>query len=233
MKRIEMMAGMVAGMVCLSAYSFAGLMDENPTDVGMSLKIGTLGYGADATIGLTERFNARLGFNMFNYEMTESDEDDDGGAADEITAEIDFLTLPVLIDWHPWSGRFRLSGGIVFNNNEITLSAIPGDTIELGPNDREYAVDSLDGKASFGSVAPYLGIGVGNAVGANGNWHFAMDIGVMFQGSPEIELSAVALNPAEQAALDRDIDEEVAEIEDDTDFFSMYPLISLGVSYKF
>jgi len=66
MKRIGMMVVMVAGMVCLSAYSFAGLMDENPTDVGMSLKIGTLGYGADATIGLTERFNARLGFNMFN-----------------------------------------------------------------------------------------------------------------------------------------------------------------------
>ncbi len=233
MKRIVMMVVMVAGMVCLSAYSFAGLMDENPTDVGMSLKIGTLGYGADATIGLTERFNARLGFNMFNYEMTESDEDDDGGAADEFTAELDLLTLPVLVDWHPWNGRFRLSGGIVFNNNEIALSTIPGDTIELGPNDREYAVDSLDGMASFGSVAPYLGLGFGNAVGANGNWHFAMDIGVMFQGSPEVDLSAVALNPAEQAALDRDIDEEVAEIEDDTEAFSMYPLISLGVSYKF
>jgi len=50
----------------------------------------------------------------------------------------------------------------MINNNEVGMSADVSESIEIG--DKEYAITSLAGAVTFGSFAPYLGIGYGNAV---------------------------------------------------------------------
>jgi hypothetical protein len=241
--RKEMIAGgVVAVMVVCSNCSLAAppkpvapiapsapvTVAETPTEFGLSAKVGTLGVGADLTVGLSRRFNTRVGFNMANFAISQSDSDDN---SKKIKATIDFMTVPLLLDCHPFKGCFRLTGGLCVNKNEVKLSSNKDDTVDV--NDTEYAVNSLEGDVSFSTLAPYLGIGFGNAVGSDGNWHFAMDIGVMFQGAPQIDLSAVASNPDLQAALDRDIEEEIQKREDDWKAFNMFPVISIGVSYNF
>lgn len=200
---------------------------------GVSVKVGTPGIGVDLTGHLTDTLNARLGLNMFNFSYDDNgDDSENGGKADEISAELKLLTVPALLDWHPWKNRFRLSAGLVLNNNKINLSAVPGDTVDI--NDNEYAVSSLSGEASFNSIAPYIGIGCGNAAEkANGHWHFAFDLGVMFQGAPEIDLAAVAANASQQASLDIDLEAEKKDLEDDAKVFNVYPVLTFGVSYTF
>jgi len=193
--------------------------------IGVTPKIGTLGYGADVTVGLAPQLNARAGFNTFNYEITRNED------STELTAKIDFQNIPLLLDWHPWAGAFRVSAGVVVNNNKVLLSAKPGDHVDF--NDIGYYVESASGKISFKQLSPYLGIGTGNAADASSPVHFAVDFGVLFQGAPKIELSAVAADPALQSELDDSVVAEQKKLEDDTSAFTIYPVIALGVSFTF
>ena len=195
--------------------------------IGVTPKIGTLGYGADVTVSLIPQLNARAGFNTFSYEYTHSEEDGSG----DLTAKIDFQNIPLLLDWHPTAGAFRISAGVVVNNNKVLLSANPGDSVDF--NDIGYVVESASGEASFKQMSPYLGIGTGNAADTGSRVHFAADFGVMFQGSPKIDLSAAAANPALQSELDNSVKAEQKKLEDDTSAFTIYPVIALGISFTF
>ncbi len=207
----------------IAAVMFAGVAGARP--LGVSLKAGTLGAGGDVTVNLGKKANLRGGINLFNY--------DDTVDLDEATVdgEIDWQTMSVLLDWHPAGSGFRLSGGVVFNENEISMTASPNDTLEFQGTD--YTVQSLDGQVTFNELSPYLGIGYGDAVGGNGRFHFTCDFGVMFHGEPEVSLRATAQNPAIQAQLDQDVQAERDEFQEDIDGFVIYPVVSVGFSFAF
>jgi len=216
---------LVVGSVALGATSALAA-------VGATLKVGTLGVGADMTIGISKKLNARANLNYFSYGKTiTEDEDEDGSGGGTIKPKLNLLTIGALLDWHPWAQGFRISAGLYMNNNKLDLTAETSDTVEI--NDHEYYVSDLGGKVDFNTLAPYFGIGYGNAVQANGHWHFSFDIGALFSGSPHAALWATASDPALQPQLDADIAEEVKDIEDELEVFSIHPVVSLGVSYLF
>ena len=194
-------------------------------NVGMTAKVGTLGLGADITCGLGMEWNARVGLNAMNYG---SDLDMDIG---DVDGDLSLLTIPFMLDWHPSGGSYRFTGGVIINNNEVELTAGPGEVLEF--NGRRYEVDDFDGLVSFSEVAFYVGVGYGNAVSVKSRWHFAADIGLMFHGTPDATASAVAAIPSQQTSLDADLAVEVNELNDDISGFIFYPVVSVGVSYTF
>ncbi len=194
---------------------------------GVSLKIGTTGFGGDLAVGVGERFNLRAGVNVFSLSADSEDEIDQ----ETIRLRLKLLTVPLLLDWHPFEGNFRLSAGVAFNNNEIKINAEPGSVIEL--NDREYAVDDMSMGVTFNQLSPYAGIGYGNSVRGDSRLVFAFDLGLMFHGTPKLRTSATASNPAQQAALDRDLAIETDDFRDDLSSFKFYPVLTFGMSYRF
>lgn len=226
------MKAVFVGMSCLIvAMIFADVAEGAPERkerrhvLGGSLKVGTLGLGGDVTLNLGEKANLRGGINLFNYDKTLD--------LDEATVDgsIDWQTIPILLDWHPAASGFRLSGGIVLNDNEISMTASPNDTLEFQGND--YTVDSLDGQVTFNEVSPYLGIGYGDAVGSKGRFRFTCDFGLMFHGKPDVQLQATAQNQAVQSQLNKDLQAEKEEFQEDIDGFSLYPVVSVGFSFAF
>jgi len=214
-------------VVCIATILLAHVVSVRGVEIGTAVKVGTTGFGADVTFGLAETMNLRAGLSMLSLSFDFEDDDDD----DELTLNIDLQTIPLLLDWHPWRNNFRLSGGIMLNNNELSLEADAGEEVTL--NDVEYRVDSLSMDVAFDTVSPYLGIGYGNAVRQGGRWRFAFDFGVMFHGTPKVTGRAEASNPALQERLNRDFDEELEELRDDLSGFTMYPVLTLGLSYRF
>ncbi len=196
-------------------------------DIGASVKLGTAGFGGDVTTGLTERFNARFGINMFLLRIYFEDERD----LENITAEIKLQTLPLLLDWHPFVSNFRLSAGMVLNFNRVTVSADPKAVIEI--NEVEYRIEKLSGEMKFNQLSPYFGIGYGNAARGKGRLAFSFDFGLMYHGVPDVDARAAAANPALQFALERDLDVEIEEFRDDVSAFRFYPVLSFGISYRF
>jgi hypothetical protein len=199
-------------------------------EVGLTAKAGTLGFGGDLTVGLIKQLNIRLGMNYLNVDIAR---DNVTSEAKEISVALDMQTVQALLDWHPTGGGFRISAGGMFNDNRLALSAVPNDTVKI--NDVNFTVSSLDGEATFPQLAPYLGIGYGNAGSADKDthWRFSFDLGVLFQGAPTLKLTATASNPAIQSILDDALAEETKKQQDDANAFKIYPVLSAGLSYVF
>ena len=87
----------------------------------------------------------------------------------------------LLADWHPYATGFRLSGGLVYNNQRFAGTAQPsGGTINL--NGMPYSsVGMLDGRLTFSRASPYLGVGWGLTPRAGSRLYFSADVGVMYQ----------------------------------------------------
>ncbi|NOY71516.1 MAG: hypothetical protein GXP14_03940 [Gammaproteobacteria bacterium] len=215
------LAAMIITGVCLSGVAGA-------KDFAVAAKGGTLGLGVEATAGLLSDVNARVGFNTFGIAWNATED----GIAYEIDLELQ--TLTGFIDWHLFSGGLRATVGLVANGNELKMKARSAASYDIGgtvytPED----VGILTGVVGFNNVAPYLGIGWGNAVGADKNWSFAFDLGVLFQGSPEIKLSTTNGLLTSNAIFQENLEQEKQQLEQDLNDFNLYPVLSLGLSYKF
>ncbi|HSN39701.1 MAG TPA: FecR family protein [Burkholderiales bacterium] len=207
------------------------LAANSRSDVGLTGKIGTLGYGLELNLGLSDSVSARLGINAFSYKYN----------ATSSTVNYDFKlqlrSASALADWYPFEGSFRTSAGVLYNDNKVSLDALPtGGTYTI--NGTTYAasdVGSMQGTMTFNKVAPYFGIGWGNPVAKNKGWGMVSDIGVLFQGQPRTSLVATcgATLPAPQCtALQKDAAAENAKLESDLKNFKWWPVVSIGISYQ-
>ena len=192
------------------------------------MKAGTTGFGGDLTWGFSENFNIRAGIGYFAMKVHFVDSDQN----DQKDAQINLLNLPITLDWYPITGNgFRLSAGVLFNNNYADINVNSGQDVSI--NDNHYIVSSLNGKVDFNRIAPYIGIGYGNAADTSAHWHFSSDLGVAFVGTPTITLDATALDPSQQDALNNDLVAQRNKYQDDAKPFKFYPVISIGISYTF
>ena len=181
-------------------------------------------------MGVVSQLNVRVGLNYLNFDVRKEDISKE---VNEISMALDLNTVAMLLDWHPRDNNFRISGGVMVNKNKLALSAVPGEVVSI--NDTEYSISRLDGEVSFNQLAPYLGIGYGNAgkCDEDTHWRFSFDLGVMFQGTPEVKLSGTASDPSIQRLLDDAIAGESEDIKDYVTPFTVYPVLSFGVSYVF
>lgn len=197
-------------------------------DFFVSPRVSTLGLGADLGYEINPNFKTRLNFNYFTYSHSTTFEDV------RYDADLTLTTFGALLDYHPLGGGFRLSAGAYYNNNNVDLDGrvSPSITFEIGDNIyKGEEIGKLKGDFDFNDFAPYVGLGWGTDYGTDRNWHFAFDLGVMYQGSPNVSLRAE--NPQNIAELDRDISREISDIESDIDRYRWYPVLALGITYRF
>ena len=90
-------------------------------------------------------------------------------------------------------------------------------------------IGTLSGVVGFDDLVPYLGTGWGNAVEEGQGLTFSFDLGVVFQGSPDVTLSTTST----VAGLDTDLRTEEQQLEQDLDDFDVYPVVSLGMAWQF
>ena len=191
-------------------------------------RVSTLGVGFEVTKRMREDLNLRAGVNQYNYDRS--------GVEDGIDyrADLELSSGAVMVDWFPFRGGFRATGGVLLNRNELRMAASSSASYTIGSTTYTGAeVGSLTGKVSFdNTVSPYLGVGWGNAVGSKGNLSFGVDLGVVFQGDANVDLVADGLmagDPTFQAELA----EEEAQLRSSLDTLANYPVLSLGVGYRF
>jgi hypothetical protein len=190
----------------------------------ISGKAGTLGLGGELTANIAPNFNARFGANALGLDINAK------ASGVEYDFDIDFLSFSAMLDWHIFSNSFRVSAGVLVNKNEASMTATPSLPVNIGgviytPD----KVGTLSGELTYDSeIAPYLGIGWGNPFESKSRFGLMFDLGVIYIGSPNISLSAS--NPAVSAA---DLRAEESDIEDELHGFKFYPVLSLGLYYRF
>jgi hypothetical protein len=177
---------------------------------GAGLRIGTTGLGADFGWELAPTLGGRIGLSAGSYSTHVSTDDVN------YDAKLKLGNLNAFLDWSPL-GPFRISAGVIGNNNKVDVNgqsnANPAFTVS-GTVKPEH------------SVAPYLGIGYGNVWTKGVNFYF--DLGVMFQGSPQVSLSAnCGAACASQTAA------EEQKLQDKLKNFKYYPVANIGITIGF
>jgi hypothetical protein len=65
---------------------------------------------------------------------------------------------------------------------------------------------------------------------------FSFDLGVLYQGEPNVGLTAVcgpAVLPAQCTQLQNDVAAEQASLQEDLSDYKFYPVVSFGIGYRF
>lgn len=200
-------------------------------------KVSTLGLGIEGIGAISPNFNGRIGVNYFDFGIDTEQSDI------EYDADLQLLSVTALIDWFPSSrSGFHFTAGLLYNDNRVDATAKSTESLEIaGIEVPLSAVGQLEGELTFpNTIAPYLGIGYGNPVRQGRRFGFSIDLGVVFAGSPDVDLNATGRvagallgAPVVGPLLEDAIEEEEDDIEDDLSGLGIYPVLSVGVSYQF
>ena len=186
---------------------------------GVGVRAGTTGVGVDLGGDVIPTLGWRLGLSGMNVN-THVDTNDV-----RYDAKAKVLTGSLLLDWSPL-GPFRISGGFMPNRNKIDLTGQPsgGGSFPAG--------SSLTGDVKpERSFAPYLGIGYGNVWTRGVNFYF--DLGIMFQGSPQVNLSVncgPSVSAADCATARNEVEAERQRVQDKVDKYKYYPVANIGLT---
>jgi hypothetical protein len=199
---------------------------------GLKAKVSTLGVGLEGIFGVTEQLHVRVGGNYLDYDPSKTINTSDV----DYDPDISFRSATGTLDWYPLGGTFRLFAGLMYNKNDIDVTGKPAfsGSVRIGGIDFNVAdIGELKGDIDFNTAVPYIGVGWGNALNSKGSIRLSLDLGVGYQGSPDVSLEAsndtLANDPAFQSALSREED----DLNDKVDKYRYYPIIALGLSYAF
>ena len=123
MRHRTMCVVLVAIATTLSLTGLAGAAFE---DWAIGAKAGTLGIGGELTTNLAPDVHLRAGVQGLGFDFEAEFDDID------YDVDVDLLNPMLVLDWYPFSGSFRVSAGVVFNNSDISLEATSSQPIEIG-----------------------------------------------------------------------------------------------------
>jgi len=235
----------IALVLCFTvACAEQGFAQDIVSRIGAGVKISTLGIGIQGAVELNKRINARAAFNFLSYSRGF---DKDGINYD---AQLKFRSVEAYADIFPFGGSFHLSPGLLlYNDNHIQATAAVTGAQSFSLGDVSYVSDPknpITGSATlkFNRVAPAFLIGWGNLVPRGGkHFSFSVEAGITYQGSPKVALNLAGnacspngtncKNAATDATIQSNIVTQQNKINSDVSSVKVYPLISLGVGYRF
>ena len=210
----------------LFIFLFFGISLSNAyaQDWAAAIKVSTLGGNIDIYRSFGEKFNVHLGYNYFTLIQSLGETDDY-----KSEGKVDLNSISALGDFFPFeSSTFRITAGLMYNLNVVDATLTSAQDIEVGGDVyTPEALGILKATIDFNKIAPYIGLGFGNPTGGDSGFSFVFDVGTMYQGSSLVALEADGLLKPSAT------EEQENTIEDNLSWFQWYPVISLGLTYKF
>lgn len=220
MKSLYFRAGATLLALSLSAAASAG-------DLGVGFKAGTLGLGFEGRYQPVPYLDLRVGANAYDFEDTGSQ------AGVNYTADFNLESLYATANFRFPLSPFRVTAGVFSNGNEITMTSVDTPNFNIGGQTFTSAdVGELSSVTSFADTAPYVGIGYDFELFGKVGLNF--DLGVLWQGEPDVTLNSTGALAQinDQAFLDA-LEAERQELLDDVQAYKAYPVVSLAFVYNF
>lgn len=222
---------------------------KRPRGLTLGLRASTLGAGVELEYPINHFLRGRLLYNRLDVDFEQK------LSGIEYDVDLDLQSYGLIFDLHPFAGNLRFSAGAMLNDNSIAASAMTTGSRTVNIGGTPY-MGSLSVDAVFDDFSPYAGVGWGG--GKRRGWRFHFDIGALYQRNPELKVSGAARRanfmempcsftvsasgavavptscPAPlRGVLEGDLRTEFNELKDDARGFKWYPVISLGLEYRF
>jgi hypothetical protein len=201
---------------------------DHGSDIGISLRAGTLGGGIELSKLLVSHVGIRVGANYFSLNRDSLNNKDIS-----YDAKLKMQSFSALLDLYPSPrGSFHLSAGLVTDPLKITGTGQPtGGSFKINGHTYTPAqVGTLTAEAKFKSALPYVGLGFGTAASKHGGVSFVFDLGAAI-GKPAVTLTSTGA--ATNATLQSDLTAQTASAQTTADKLKAYPVLALGLMIKF
>ena len=182
----------------------------------------TLGFGPELMFSVSPSLTVRAVGNYLSFDY------DDTLAGVDYDLDVDLQSAGGFLDYHPLRNGFHLTVGALYNNNEAGLSAFAPAGSSIGGSILP-APAGLRGDLTVDEFSPYLGLGYDTTFTSRSAWTFTVRAGVLYQNNLSVSLEQTAGPPISQA----DLDAEADDIEGDLQFLEFYPVVSVGLNYRF
>ena len=182
---------------------------------------GNLGVGPEAGLRLNDHFGLRVGANYISLESER------GGPDPEFNFNVTPPAAGAMLDYYPFRGGFRLTGGLRYNAETPDLIEGPSSAITLGglPFTPSDSRSPGTGQDQMG-YAPYGGLGLQSSFW-EGRLELVFDLGVYYQApNEETGNSNGAADGSDTSARQESTDEELH-------LLGLYPIIGLSATYRF
>ena len=223
-RSIIIAASMVAASMA-SASAFAGALPFHGFAAGLG--VGTEGVGIQGTTAIIPKtLNLNVGFDYLHLSHSFHTSNVHYNAGVNLQGE------PITVSWFPFQGNLNLTAGVFINQNGFNVTGTPtGGTYTF--NGHTYTasqVGSLTGKTHFNGAAPYVGIGWGDPMDG-GRLTFTANVGAIYQGAPNVSLTATgaAANPQ----LASDVQAEQNSVNSKVSGYQWWPVMGVGLMYRF
>lgn len=216
---------LISGLSVVPAYA--------DTALAVAIRGGTLGFGPEFDWSLSKSFALRVGYDAYSRHQTTTNT---GATYD---GSLKLANGSALVDWSPGGKFFHITAGGVATNTKIDVTGVPiSGTVTLGNTAYpSSSISSVTGEVKMGrSLAPYVGLGFGNPVGTGSHLTFLFDVGAVITGTPDASLSVVcaAATPAATCTqIQQSAATEVTKLKSDTSNFKLWPVLNLGLAYRF
>lgn len=227
MTRFSLVAALGAAAVAgATATPLRALAQDGRLAVGGN--IGTPGLGVELQYKLSDSFVLRGGGDWMNFDH------DQTYSGVDYSAKLKTSTAGAFVDWHPGGGGFFLSGGSYFGERQARLDGRPTGPTQIG--DLTFTpeqIGTIRGDVEMSKAQPFVGLGWDNTFARGGRWGFRVLGGVSFSDKPKVDLTAtdgtLAGDPTFQAELQREED----NVRDDAKGFKYFPIVQVGLNYRF
>jgi hypothetical protein len=190
-----------------------------------AFKVGTLGPGIEGIKSINENWNARVGFSMLPFNINTQVTVGNLGLDISAKNRLGGVNLQGDFFFKPW---FYFTGGLLIDLVHSKLLIKLTDTVQYGDISIDPgAVGNLTARVRPNwVVAPFLGIGFGNAMPVNRKVWFNVELGAIYQGKPHFRLDAQGMiNPTASAGNEK-------ALETAFKGYRFYPLFSAQVNYR-
>jgi len=220
MRRVKALIGICAA-IAIAGTSQALAQGRDTVSVGV--QGSTAGFGPEIAYSVSPSFTLRGVGNFLSYDH------DATLAGIDYGIDLDFASAGGFLDYHPLRNGFHLSVGALYNGNEADLSASAPPGTSIGGSPPLPSTAELVGNVSVDEFSPYVGLGYDSTFTSRSNWTFTVRAGVMYQANPSVVLGQTSGPTIPPGFLDA----EAAAIEDDLRLLEFFPVVSVGMNYRF
>ncbi len=204
--------------------TFAVLVTAVPVhaQLGVAARGGTLGFGVEAAVELTERIVVRGGVGLSNLDANTTFD----GIAVKLALPDNWYTVG--LDLY-LNGAFRIGGGMLFKPDDPMLTGTFDGPVDIGgrvltPSE----IGTLTGRFVSEERAMYALLGFGKHTSRGIG--LSLDVGAAFLGDPSVSLESEGGTFPDQAELDALLDMEARDFEDEmTTYLKVWPILNLGI----
>jgi len=205
---------------------------------GLGVIAGTTGFGIEVASPLIKNWNFRLHATGGNFDKVISIIHPHAGSFPvdiQYDADLELTNIGALVDWYPVGSIFRFTAGNFYTKRKFNVTGLLELTVPIGNNSyTSIETGSLTGFIETENLlSPYFGIGLGKKADSDDGLDVSIDFGMMYTytGSPKVSLTADGLLASDPTFM-KDLAEE-ERIISSSKYFKVYPVMSIGITYKF